>query len=134
VADLPLQALSGTRNAREAYQPIKALADGLFFSTIGRDQHGGYVMRRDASGVQVQQLSSAVVVYATRVDGNGQYNMITLSGKTQTQCVGRYWVDVPLELGPPHFDLQVSSSAFEYDAKFYLNQLGLSDKHPIPSE
>lgn len=72
VVDLTLHALSGTLDASEAYQPIKALADGRFFSTIGRDQHGGYAMRRDASGVQVQQLSSAVVAYTTRVDGNGQ--------------------------------------------------------------
>ena len=37
-------------------------------------------------------------------------HMITLSGKTQTQCVGRYLVDVPVELGR----LGIQSSQFIY--------------------
>jgi hypothetical protein len=37
-------------------------------------------------------------------------NMITLSGKTQTQCVGRYLIDVPVEMG----NIGVSSAYFYY--------------------
>lgn len=37
-------------------------------------------------------------------------NMITLSGKTQTQCVGRYLIDVPVELG----SMGIHSSMFYY--------------------
>ena len=43
-------------------------------------------------------------------------NMITLSGKTQTQCVGRYLVDVPVELG--HVGINSSEFYFGLTDKF----------------
>jgi len=43
-------------------------------------------------------------------------NMATLSGKTQTQCVGRYLLDVPVELGT--FGVSVSSFIYGLDENF----------------
>jgi hypothetical protein len=112
--------------------------------------------------VQGAIVSGAVVTPATKsqhlighaidvnmVDGNVTLTSANFKNDTATQNAKNFIRDAKaggLRWGgdfgapssstydPPHFDLQVLSSAFEYDAKFYLNQRQLSENHPIPSE
>ncbi|RYF50939.1 MAG: hypothetical protein EOO38_04455 [Cytophagaceae bacterium] len=72
LVDLKFRILSGSLEARDAEQPIKALADGRFFSVIGSAKPGGQVLMRTDAGVRAQAVSTSVRVDSTRVDGNGQ--------------------------------------------------------------
>lgn len=67
VVDSTLHPLPGTLDPKKSRQPIKALADGRFFSNIG-----GQILERTAAGVGVRKLSTEVELSASRVDGKGQ--------------------------------------------------------------
>lgn len=48
--------------------------------------------------------------------------------------LGYRWGGDFSKVDTPHFDKQLDSNLFGYDAKFYLNQRTISENHPILKE
>jgi hypothetical protein len=56
--------------------------------------------------------------------------MTTLSGKTQTQCIGRYLIETPVELGS--FGIRTSQFMFGLDSDFESVEVGVWDEDRSP--